>query len=358
LERGYVQLFKFFSGVFGEDVGIDLGTANTVIYVSGKGIAFNEPSTLAVRKRQNVGNLDIIAVGQEARSMVGKTPVGVFTLDPIQDGVIANFEMTEALIRHFLCKVTGNNKLFSHPRVVISVPAEVTEVERRSVVDATLGAGAKEAYVVEEPIAAALGVGLPIQEPRGSMILDIGGGTSEVAVLSMGGIVISNSIRAAGKEMDEAILGMLRQNHALLVGEATAEEVKILLGSAISLVEEKEMLVKGRDLANGLPKADKVSSVEVREAINPILLKIEDMVKVAMEKTPPELSKDIVDQGVVLTGGIALLKGLDERLSRTLNAPVIVAEEPLLSVARGVGKILDNLDAMKKVLMSVDRNTR
>jgi len=351
-------LFNFLSGFLGEDVGIDLGTANTVIYVSGKGIAFNEPSTVAVRKRRNVGKLEIMAVGKDARSMVGKTPLGVSTLDPIQDGVIANFEMTEALIRHFLSKVTQGNRFFSHPRVVISVPAEVTEVERRSVVDATLGAGAKEAYVVEEPIAAALGVGLPIQEPRGSMILDIGGGTSEVAVLSMGGIVVSNSIRTAGKEMDEAILGMLRQNHAILIGDFTAEEVKITLGSAIPLGEEKEMIVKGRDLANGLPKADKVSSVEVREAINPILLKIEDMVKVAMEKTPPELSKDIVDQGVVLTGGIASLKGLDERLSRTLNAPVIVAEEPLLSVARGVGKILDNLDAMKKVLMSVDRSAR
>lgn len=352
------KVFRFLSGVLGSDVGIDLGTANTVVYVSGKGIVFNEPSSIAVRKRTNSGKLDIIAVGKEAKAMVGKTPIGVTTLQPLQDGVIANFEMTEALIRHFLMKIGEGTKVLAHPRVVISVPAEVTEVERRSVIDATLGAGAKEAYVVEEPIAAALGVGLPIQEPRGSMILDIGGGTSEVAVLSMGGIVISNSLRAAGNEMDEAILAMLRQNHGLLIGESTAEEVKIAVGSALPMENEKEIVVKGRDLANGLPKADKVTSVEVREAINPIILKVEDMVKVALEKTPPELSKDIVDQGIILSGGVSQLEGFALRLSRNLNAPVIVAEEPLLSVARGVGKILDNLDTMKKTLMSVERGSR
>lgn len=351
-------MFRFLSGVLGSDVGIDLGTANTVVYVSGKGIVFNEPSCVAVRKRSKSGKVDIIAVGKEAKAMVGKTPIGVATLQPLQDGVIANYDMTETMIRHFLIKIGGGTKLLSHPRVVISVPAEVTEVERRSVIDATLGAGAKEAYVVEEPIAAALGVGLPIQEPRGSMILDIGGGTSEVAVLSMGGIVISNSLRAAGNDMDEAILAMLRQNHGLLIGESTAEEVKIAVGSALPLEDEKDIVVKGRDLANGLPKADTVSSVEVREAINPIILKIEDMVKVALEKTPPELSKDIVDQGIILSGGVSQLAGFAERLSRNLNAPVIVAEDPLLSVARGVGKILDNLDTMKKILMSVERGTR
>jgi len=349
-------MFRFFSGIFGSDVGIDLGTCNTVIYVSGKGIVFNEPSVIAVKKRQNSGNLDIIAVGREASLMRGKTPQGVSTLQPLQDGVIANYEMTEALIRHFLLKVS-ENKTLSHSRVVISVPAEITEVERRSVIDATLGAGASEAYVVEEPIASALGVGLPIQQPRGSMILDMGGGTSEVAVISMGGVVVSNSIRSAGNSMDDAILTMLRQNHGLLVGETTAEQLKIELGSALPLDDEREIYVKGRDLANGLPKADKVSSVEVREAVNPIILKIEDMVKVALERTPPELSRDIVDQGVILTGGSCQLYGLSDRMARNLNSPVIVAEEPLLSVARGVGMILDNLDDMKKVLMSVNRSS-
>lgn len=234
----------------------------------------------------------------------------------------------------------------------------MTEVERKAVVDATLGAGAREAYVVEEPVSAALGVGLPIQEPRGSMILDIGGGTSEVAVLSLGGIVVTNSLRAAGKDMDNAIVAMLRQRYALLIGETTAEEVKIAIGSALPLDKELEMAVKGRDLADGLPKADMVTSVEVREALEPIVLRIEDMVKVALEQTPPELAKDIVDQGILLSGGVSQLRGLAERLSRALNTPVVVAEDPLFAVARGVGKILDNLDDMRKVLLSVERGSK
>ncbi len=346
------------SGMFGADVGIDLGTANIVVFVRGKGIVINEPSAVAVRKRPKGGPSEIIAVGREAKAMSGKTPTGVTTIWPLQDGVIANFEMTEELIRHCLRFANGSRFFLSHPRVVISVPAEVTEVERKAVIDATLGAGAREAYVVEEPVSAALGAGLPIQEPKGSMILDIGGGTSEVAVLSLGGIVVTNSLRAAGKDMDNAIIAMLRQRYALFIGETTAEEVKIQIGSALPLEPELEMAVKGRDLADGLPKADIVTSVEVREAIDPIILRIEDMVKVALEQTPPELAKDIVDQGIIMSGGVSQLKGLSERLSRSLNTPVVVAEDPLFAVARGVGKILDNLDVMKRVLMSVEKGSR
>ena len=245
-----------------------------------------------------------------------------------------------------------------HPRVVISIPAEVTEVERKAVIDATLGAGASEAYVVEEPISAALGVGLPIDRPSGCMIIDIGGGTSEVSVISLGGIVVTSSLRTAGKMMDNAIITMVRQRYALLIGETTAEEVKNTIGSALPLNPELEMSVKGRDLSDGLPKSDIVSSVEVREAMEPIFTGIEDMVKVALEKMPPELAKDVVDRGIILTGGVALMRGFSERLSRAINTPVIVAEQPLNSVALGVGKILDNLGTMRRVLRSVQRGSR
>ncbi|MFC2594165.1 MAG: rod shape-determining protein, partial [Fretibacterium sp.] len=271
---------------------------------------------------------------------------------------IANFDMTEELIRFCLHKAKGGGSFMAHPRVVISVPAEVTEVERKAVVDATLGAGASEAYVVDEPISAALGVGLPIDKPQGCMIVDVGGGTSEVSVISLGGIVVTSSLRNAGKVMDNAIVAMLRQRYALLIGETTAEEVKNTIGSALPLAPELEMAVKGRDLSDGLPKVDTVSSVEVREALDPIFLGIEDMVKVALEKTPPELAKDIVDQGIVLSGGVSLMRGFAERLSRAVNTPVITAEKPLYSVALGVGKILENLGAMRRVLMSVERGSR
>ncbi len=347
----------FFSGFLGNDVGIDLGTSNVVVYQSGKGIVIDEPSAVAVRKKKKGGQLEVIAFGHEAKAMMGKTPAGVSTIKPLKDGVIANFDMTEAIIRHFL-QLTGGRGVKSRPRVVISVPAKVTEVEKKAVIDATLGAGAREAYVVDEPIASALGAGLPIQDPRGSMVLDIGGGTSEVAVLSLGGIVVNNSLRAAGDDMDEAIIAMLRQKHAILIGETTAENIKITIGSAIPLDQEVDVEVKGRDLADGLPKVTTVSSVEIREALDPLISRVEDMVKVALEQTPPELSKDIVDQGIVLTGGVCQIKGLPSRLSRALNAPVILADDPLHSVANGVGKILEDLNAMRKVLMSVEKGSR
>ena len=347
----------FFSGFLGNDVGIDLGTSNVVVYQCGKGIVIDEPSAVAVRKKKRGGQLEVIAFGHEAKAMMGKTPAGVSTIRPLKDGVIANFDMTEAIIRHFL-QLTAGRGVKSRPRVVISVPAKVTEVEKKAVIDATLGAGAKEAYVVDEPIASALGAGLPIQDPRGSMVLDIGGGTSEVAVLSLGGIVVNNSLRAAGDDMDEAIIAMLRQKHAILIGETTAENIKINIGSAIPLDDEVEVEVKGRDLADGLPKVTTVSSVEIREALDPLISRVEDMVKVALEQTPPELSKDIVDQGIVLTGGVCQIRGLPIRLSRSLNAPVILAEDPLHSVANGVGKILEDLSAMRTVLMSVEKGSR
>lgn len=340
-------MFKYLSGLLGLDVGIDLGSANIVVYVKDRGIVLNEPSAVAVRKLPRGAGVDVIAVGREAKAMSGKVPNGIQAIWPLQDGVIANFDMTEELIRWCLRRVSGNGS-FVHPRVVVSVPAEVTEVERKAVVDATLGAGASEAYVVEEPISAALGVGLPIDKPNGCMIVDIGGGTSEVSVISLGGIVVTSSLRTAGKMMDNAIIAMIRSRYALLIGETTAEEVKNTIGSALPLSPELEMAVKGRDLSDGLPKSDTVSSIEVREALEPIFLSIEDMVKVALEKIPPELAKDVVDRGVVLSGGVALMCGFAERLSRTINTPVIVAEEPLFSVALGVGKILDDLGAMKR----------
>lgn len=338
----------------GAGVGIDLGTANIVVFQSGKGIVFDEPSCVSVRKLPR-GGMEVIAYGHESKAMIGKTPVGVSVIKPLRDGVIANFDMTEAVLRHFITKACTAGH-FSSPQVIVSVPAKVTEVERRAVVDAALGAGAREAYILDEPIAAALGAGLPIGAPEGSMVLDIGSGTSEVAVISLGGLVVSNSLRVAGDSMDEAIIGLLRQKHALLIGESTAENVKIKIGSVIPLDEEMEMEVKGRDLADGLPKVTRVSSVEVREVLIPIVSRLEDMVKVALEQTPPELSRDIVDNGIILTGGGSQLRGLAPKLTKALGAPVILAEDPIHAVANGVGLTLQNLGQMKRILTTVHKS--
>ena len=351
-------MFKSLTGILGMDVGIDLGSSNIVVYVKDNGIVFSEPSAVAVKKLPRGSGFEVIAVGTDAKNMSGKTPAGIDAIWPLDGGVIANFDMTQELIKYCIKRVSSNSAFMVHPRVVISIPAEVTEVERKAVIDATLGAGASEAYVVEEPISAALGVGLPIDKPNGCMVIDIGGGTSEVSVISLGGIVVTSSLRNAGKTMDNAIIAMVRSRYALLIGETTAEEVKNTIGSALPLEHELEMPVKGRDLSGGLPKSDTVSSIEVREAMEPIFTGIEDMVKVALEKMPPELAKDVVDRGIILTGGVALMRGLAERLSRAINTPVIVSEKPLYSVALGVGKILDNLDAMRRVLMSVERGAR
>lgn len=345
----------FFKKSNGVGIGIDLGTSNIVVLQSEKGIIFDEPSCVAVRKMPR-GGQEVIAFGREAKSMIGKTPVGVTVIKPLRDGVIANFDMTEAVLHHFIGRACALGH-FTNPQVVVSVPAKVTEVERRAVIDAALGAGAREAYIVDEPIAAALGAGLPINDPEGSMVLDIGSGTSEVAVISLGGLVVSNSLRAAGDNMDEAIIALFRQKHALLIGECTAENVKVSIGSVIPLKEELEMEVKGRDLADGLPKVTRVSSVEVRDALTPIIAQIEDMIKVALEQTPPELSRDIVDNGIVLTGGGSLLRGLPQKLTKVLNAPVILSENPLHAVANGMGLTLQNLGEMKRILTTVHRTS-
>lgn len=345
-----------FKGFGGTDVGIDLGTSNIVVYKCAQGIVFDEPSAVAVRKLPK-GGQEIIAYGHEAKAMQGKTPLGVTVVHPLRDGVIANYDMTEVVLRHYLERMGGDSR-FSRPRAVVSVPAKVTEVERRAVIDAALAAGAREAYIIDEPVAAALGAGLPIDEPQGSMVLDIGGGTSEVAVISLGGIVVTNLLRAAGDAMDEAIVSMFRQKRTLLIGESTAEFVKIAIGSVSPLHEELSVEVKGRDLADGLPKVETVTSVEIREVLSPLISRIEDMVKVALEQTPPELARDIVDNGIVLTGGAAQLRGLTERLSRSLNAPVILAEDAIHSVAMGVGRVLENLDEMKRSLTTVQKRFR
>lgn len=350
-------MFKFLAGLFSRDIGIDLGSANTVVYVKGRGIVINEPSVLAVRKVGRKGQKEVIAFGHAAKSMIGKTPRGIETVRPLQHGVIADFDMTEQMMSHYITAANNGRRFMAHPRVAICVPACVTEVEKRAVVDATLGAGAREAFVVEEPLAAALGTGLPINEPRGNMIVDIGGGTSEVAVLSLGGVVISNSLRAAGDDIDNAIVTMMRQNYTLSIGESTAEEVKFEIGSAIPLEEELEMEVKGRDLMYGLPRVVKITSNEVRETIEPIIFRIEDMLRYAIEQTPPELVKDIVDQGLVLTGGSSQLRGLNARFSNAMNVPVHMAEQPLYSVALGLGKLLETVDRGERIAVTVDRSS-
>ena len=349
-------MFKFLSGIFSRDIGIDLGSANTVVYVKGRGIVIDEPSVLAVRKVGPKGKKDVIAFGSLAKKMIGKTPIGIETIRPMQHGVIADFDMTEQMVGHYMSEANQGRRVMAHPRVAICVPAGVTEVEKRAVVDATLGAGAREAFVVEEPLAAALGTGLPINEPRGNMVVDIGGGTSEVAVLSLGGVVLSNSLRAAGDDIDAAIISMMRQNYTLSIGESTAEEVKCRIGSVAPLDEELEMEVKGRDLMDGLPKVVNVTSGEVREAIESIICRIEDMLRYAIEQTPPELVKDIVDQGFVLTGGSAQLRGLNTRFSDAINVPVHIAEVPLYSVALGLGKLLETVDRGGKITVTVDHS--
>lgn len=335
------MFFKFLSGLFSRDIGIDLGSANTVVYVKGRGITIDEPSVIAVRTTLPKNRKEAIAFGESAKAMIGKTPKTIQTIRPMAHGVISDFEMTEQMISHYMAEANRGRRVMAHPRVAICVPACVTEVEKRAVVDATFGAGAREAFVVDEPVAAAIGVGLPIGEPGGNMIVDIGGGTSEVAILSMNDIVTSSSLRAAGDDIDSAIVSMMRQRHSLSIGDSTAEEVKFMIGSVIPLERELEMEVKGRDLIDGLPKDVRITSQEVREAIEPIILQIEDTMRFAIEQTPPELVRDIVDRGLVLTGGSSQLRGLTKRFSDLMHVPVMMAENPLHSVAMGLGRILE-----------------
>lgn len=331
-------------GLFSNDLAIDLGTANTLVYVKGKGIALREPSVVTVQKDSK----HVLAVGSEAKAMVGRTPENIMAIRPMKDGVIANFEITEAMLRYFIQKV-HNRKTFVRPRMVICVPSGITQVERRAVRDSAENAGAREVYLIEEPMAAAIGVGLPVEEPGGSMVVDIGGGTTEVAVISLAGIVYAQSVRVGGDEMDEAIISYIKRNYNLLIGERTAEEIKIQVGSAYEIGERKTLEIKGRDLIAAIPKTVLITDEEVRESLSEPVTAIVETVRGALERTPPELAADIVDRGIVLAGGGGLLRGIDVLLKEETGLPVTVAEDPLSAVVMGTGKVLDELDLLGKL---------
>jgi len=338
------MVFSKLLGFFSNDMGIDLGTANTVVYVKGKGIVLNEPSVVAIEKETN----RILAVGSEAKRMLGRTPGSIVAVRPLKDGVIADFEITENMIKYFIRKVHNRKTLIS-PLVVIGVPSGITEVEKRAVVDSATRAGARDVFLVEEPMAGAIGVGLPVHEPAGNMILDIGGGTTEVAIISLAGIVFSKSVRVGGDEMDEAIIVYMKRSYNLMIGERTAEQIKIEVGAAVPLDEPLTMEVKGRDLVAGLPKTLTVNSEEIREALAEPVSTIVETVRVSLERCPPELSADLVDRGIVMVGGGSLLRGLDKLLSKETGLPVHVAEDPLSAVALGTGKVLENVHYLKEI---------
>ncbi len=343
-------IYDFIFGHFSRDLGIDLGTATTLVFVKGEGIILCEPSVVAINKDTD----KVLAIGNEAKGMLGRTPGNIVAIRPMRDGVIADFEVTEMMLRHFITK-SHNRSAFVRPRIVIGVPSGITGVEKRAVLDAAMQAGAREAYLVEEPMAAAIGANLPISEPAGSMIVDVGGGTTEVAVLALGGIVVSKSIRVAGDEMDEAIISHCRKNYNLLVGERTAEQIKIDLGSAYPLGEERTVEVRGRDLVTGLPKTLTLTSSEVRDALSEPVSTVVDAVRMTLEKTPPELAADIMDRGIVMAGGGSLLRGLDKHLSQETDMSVYVVDDPLSCVAYGTGKILDEIENLKKILIMPKR---
>ena len=334
-------------GRFSNDLAIDLGTANTLIYVKGKGIVANEPSVVAVQKDER-GVKRVLAVGKEAKQMLGRTPGNIMAIRPLKDGVIADFEVTEAMLRYFIQKV-HNRKMLLRPRIVIGIPSGITQVEKRAVRDSAHSAGAKEVYLIEEPMAAAIGAGLPITEASGNMIVDIGGGTTEVAVISLSGIVYSLSIRVGGDKMDDAIIAYIKRKYNLLIGERTAEVIKMAIGNAYPENEIRSIEVKGRDLVTGIPKTVDISSEEAREALSEPINAIVEAVKVALERTPPELGADIVDKGIVLAGGGALLKGLDILLREATGLPIIIADDPLSAVVLGAGKVLDQISLLKNV---------
>jgi rod shape-determining protein MreB len=323
---------------FSNDVGIDLGTANTVVYVRGKGIVTQEPSVVAY----NIEKKQTVAVGMEAKNMLGRTPSNIVAIRPLKDGVIADFETTEMMLRYFIKKAISTG-IFK-PRIVVGIPSGITGVERRAVIEASQRAGGREAYIIEEPMAAAIGSGLPIDEPKGCLIIDIGGGTTEVAVISLGGMVVAKSLRVAGDELDDVIMEYCKKEYNLLIGERTAEDVKINIASAYPQREEKNMEVRGRDLITGLPKSLNLTSAEIREVISPIVDQITETIRLTAEQTPPELASDIMERGAMLAGGGALLKGLDKYISEKLKIPVYLAEDPLLSVAEGIGKVLEDID--------------
>ncbi len=336
--------YSWIAAMFSNDIGIDLGTATTLVYVRGSGVILCEPSVVAVEKGTN----NVLAVGEEAKRMLGRTPGSIVAIRPMKDGVIADFEITESMLRYFIRKV-HRRKTLLHPRVVIAIPSGITEVERRAVEDSARHAGAREIYLIEEPKAAAIGVGLPVQEPAGNMIIDIGGGTTEVAVISLSDIVYAQSIRIAGDEMDEAIIQHIKRSYNLLIGERTAEEIKIRIGSAYPMGEETKMEVRGRDLAAGLPKAIMISSEEVREALSGPISAVVEVVRTTLDKIPPELAADLVDRGIIMAGGGSQLRGLDKLLSEETGLPVQVAEDPIAAVVRGTGKVLTELGYLKKL---------
>jgi rod shape-determining protein MreB len=335
---------------FSNDIAIDLGTANTLVYVKGNGIVLNEPSVVAVDQKTK----KVYAVGAEAKAMLGKTPDHIVAIRPLKDGVIADFEITEVMLREFIRKAQ-KKRFFIRPRIVIAVPSGITEVERRAVTDSAQNAGAREVYLIAEPVASAIGVGLPVDKPSGNMVIDIGGGTTEIAVIALNGIVTDMSIRIAGDEMDEAIVLHIKKAYNLLIGDQTAEHVKMVIGSATKLKKEEEMEIKGRDLVSGIPKTLKISSVEVREALAETLAQIVAAVKTALEQTPPELAADIVDRGIVMTGGGSLLRGLDVLLKEETNLPINVVEDPLTCVVLGCGKVLSNLHQYERIILKSSR---
>ncbi len=347
------MLSKFWQ-LLSHDIGIDLGTVNTLVLVKGKGIVIREPSVVTIHKKTR----QVLAIGTEAKRMLGRTPAAIEAIRPLRDGVISDFESTEAMLRYFIQKVHQTPKngpwalpKLAHPRIVVGIPSGVTEVERRAVQDACLSAGARQAFLIEEPMAAAIGSKLPIEEPEGVMIVDIGGGTTEIAVISLGGIVINRSIRIAGDEMDQDIVSYMRVRYGMLIGEKTAEEVKIDIGSAYPGAHQ-ETVIRGRDLATGLPKSIKVSSDEIREALTPTISQMVGAIQEVLEETPPELLSDVLERGITLTGGGALIKGLDKKIAEETKIPVWIADDPLTSVVRGCGRVLDDLDLLSKVKVS------
>jgi len=338
-------------GIFSSDLAIDLGTANTLVYVKGKGIVLNEPSVVAVSVDNRSKNR-VLAVGSEAKHMLGRTPGSIVAIRPMRDGVIADFEVTEAMLRHFIQKV-HNRRTFVRPRIIIAVPSGITQVEKRAVRESAESAGAREVFLIEEPMAAAIGANLPITEPTCNMVVDIGGGTTEVAVISLAGIVYSRSVRVAGDKMDAAIIQYIKRKYNLLIGERTSEIIKTTIGNAYPNPQELETIeVKGRDLASGIPKILSIDSEEIRVAISEQIDSIVETVKIALEQTPPELSADIVDRGIILTGGGALLKNLDKLLREETGLPITVTEDPLSTVALGSGKTLDALEILKRVMIT------
>lgn len=347
LRRG----INYFLGLFSNDMGIDLGTATTLVYVKGEGVILCEPSVVAVEK----GSTHVIAVGDEAKRMLGRTPGNIVAIRPMKDGVIADFDITEAMLRYFIKKV-HHRRVLVRPRVVIAIPSGITEVEKRAVKDSAERAGVREVFLVEEPIAAAIGVGLPIEDPIGNMIIDIGGGTTEIAVISLAGIVFSRSIRIGGDEMNDAIIEYLKKTYNLMVGERTAEDIKIKIGSAYPQEQELSMDVKGRDLVAGLPKTVTVTSEEVREALQEPVRAILESVKIVLERTPPELASDLIEHGIVMAGGGSLLRGLDKLISEETGLPVQIAEDPLTAVAMGTGKVLNEIKYLKKVTVPTHVN--